>query len=161
MPVYVLNVINMETTKKIEGSPQNPNKKEHIGKFFRKTALIAGLASASIILSAQGVKPLKIDTNNVKSLYLPLFYNKDEAKNVYLYGSYEVNILRNPKSELKITNDVILSIEDQKNLRRHSLLTIGGYSMVYLFKVYGYYAGYLFIFKNNQHPPSTFSDTLK
>ncbi|GEM_PF-3324727 len=146
--------------------------KKSLGSFARKAALLTTLTIVSLSLSGQ-VKQLCSPADTVKdafasgttsiirSKYVSLKKQQNQIPaSLELVGIFVAYIKENPTQEMPITKELILSIEDQKALRKNPFLETNTHVIYYIFEVDGVFNGYMCIFRKKQ-PVSAPSDTLK
>jgi len=97
-----------------------PQPQKHIGKFMRKAILVSTLAMSIPSLHAQDLKQILFqkDSANSKFVYSLYLNNKNEAHQtpdiLEFLGEFEGAISKYSYKEIKLIDQVTLSIADQK-----------------------------------------------
>jgi len=130
------------------------------GHFMRKALFTAGLAFATVFpLNAQEVKQLvssrdslKVNTSIYRSIYQTKKKNAGQAAaNIEFVGQFKVSIPKNPLKELKITDNLVLSIDEQKALRKEGLIVETDTHVLSYFSEYdGFSYNLLHVYKKKQ-----------
>jgi len=138
---------------------KSPSPMRSIGHFMRTATLITGLVVVPYLLKAQIVQVLypkdTVSASIVRSAYISEKKKDNEVPaKVEFAGAFIVYINKNPKQELKIMDDLILSKNDQKNLRKKPLLETDTHVLYYMFEVGGDYFGALYVYRKEESTPS-------
>ena len=132
------------------------------GSFMRTAVLVGVVSTAPLFLNAQATKvPLQKDSvSYVKWISKILIDDNDRARfTINFIGQFDIFISNKPKKGLKITKDLILSVEDQKSLRSNPRLETKNFILVYAYEYDGVYVGRLIVWKKT--PLALPPDTLK